>query len=65
MRPRLVPAPPRLGSRGYPWWGMQGGNAPLPAGGLAVERCLKEPVSKRGHRAVCPPTNTLGFQGER
>ncbi|AMV21274.1 hypothetical protein VT03_25455 [Planctomyces sp. SH-PL14] len=27
---------------GAPWWGVQRGNAPLPAGGLAVERCLKE-----------------------
>ncbi|AMV19482.1 hypothetical protein VT03_16430 [Planctomyces sp. SH-PL14] len=34
---------------------MQGGNALLPAGGLAVERCLKEGVSKRGHRTGCPP----------
>ena len=48
MRPGLIPAPPKPASRGYPWWGMQGGNAPLPAGGLAVEHCLKEGVSKRG-----------------
>ncbi|AMV19941.1 hypothetical protein VT03_18735 [Planctomyces sp. SH-PL14] len=37
----------------------------MPAGGLAVERCLKEIVSKRGHRTVCPLTNPQGFQGER
>jgi len=34
----------------------------LPAGGLAVERCLKEHVSKRGHRAVCPLANPLGSE---
>ena len=33
--------------------------APLPAGGLAVERCLKERVSKREQRVVCPLTNPL------
>ena len=27
----------------------------MPAGGLTVERCLKEIVSKRGQRVVCPP----------
>ncbi|AMV20000.1 hypothetical protein VT03_19030 [Planctomyces sp. SH-PL14] len=48
--------------QGHPWWGMQGGNALLPAGGLAVERCLKEFVSKRGQRAVCPLTNRRGLQ---
>ncbi|AMV18721.1 hypothetical protein VT03_12560 [Planctomyces sp. SH-PL14] len=53
------------GSRGYPWWGVQRGNAPLPAGGLAVERYLKEHVSKRGHGAVCPLTNPRGFQNEQ
>jgi hypothetical protein len=37
----------------------------LPAGGLAVERCLKEIVSKRGQRAGCPLTNPRGFRGER
>ena len=45
------------GPGGHPWWGMQGGNAPLPAGGLAVERCLKEHLSKRGQCAGCPLTN--------
>ena len=53
------------GSRGYPWSGMQGGDAPLPAGGLAVGRCLKECVSKRGQRVVCPLTNPRGLQFER
>ncbi|AMV20729.1 hypothetical protein VT03_22705 [Planctomyces sp. SH-PL14] len=28
--------------QGHPGQGVQRGNAPLPAGGLAVERCLKE-----------------------
>jgi len=28
-------------------------------GGLAVERRLKESVSKRGQRAVCPPPSLL------
>ena len=37
----------------------------MPAGGLAVERCLKEIVFKRGHRVGCPLTNPLGFQSER
>ena len=37
----------------------------MPAGGLAVVGCLKEHVSKRGHRLVCPLTNPRGFQGER
>ena len=44
---------------------MQGGEALLPAGGLAVERCLMELVSKRGHRAVCPLTNPRGLRSER
>ncbi|AMV19338.1 hypothetical protein VT03_15710 [Planctomyces sp. SH-PL14] len=44
---------------------MQGGHTPLPAGGLAVERCLEECVSKRGHRVGCPLTNPRGFQSER
>ncbi|AMV19457.1 hypothetical protein VT03_16305 [Planctomyces sp. SH-PL14] len=43
---------------------MQGGNALLPAGGLAVERFLKEVVSKRGRGAGCPLTNPRGFQSE-
>jgi len=43
---------------------MQGGDALLPAGGLAVERCLKEDVSKRGQRAVCPLTNPWGLQSQ-
>ncbi|AMV21002.1 hypothetical protein VT03_24075 [Planctomyces sp. SH-PL14] len=70
----VVPASARFGQGeqvadqepgpGAPWWGMQGGNALLPAGGLAVERCLKECVSKRGHRAGCPLTNPLGLQSE-
>ncbi len=33
----------------------------LPAGGLAVERCLKEQVSKLGHRVVCPPHQHAGI----
>ena len=33
----------------------------MPAGGLAVERCLKECVSKRGHRAVCPAHEPAGI----
>ncbi|AMV16328.1 hypothetical protein VT03_00465 [Planctomyces sp. SH-PL14] len=35
---------PDTGHRGpgAPWWGVQRGNAPLPAGGLAVDNCLKE-----------------------
>ena len=37
----------------------------MPAGGLAVERCLKELVSKRGHSAVCPLTNPRELQSER
>ena len=37
----------------------------MPAGGLAVERYLKESVSKRGHRVVCPLTNPRGLQSER
>ena len=37
----------------------------MPAGGLAVERCLKAGVSKRGHRAGCPLTNPLWIQSER
>ena len=44
---------------------MQGGNALLPAGGLAVVRHLKEIVSKRGQGAVCPHMNQRGFQSER
>jgi len=51
--------------QGLPWWGVQRGNAPLPAGGLAVERCLKERVSKRGHGVGCPLTNPRGLQSER
>ena len=54
--------------QGHPGGGCKGACvvflASLPAGGLAVERCQKESVSKRGHRCVCPPTNTLRFQGE-
>jgi hypothetical protein len=34
----------------------------LPAGGLAVERYLKEHVSKRGRPAGCPLTNPRGLQ---
>ena len=44
---------------------MQGGEASLHAGGLAVERRLKEIVSKRGQGAGCPRTNPRGFLGER
>ncbi|AMV17797.1 hypothetical protein VT03_07885 [Planctomyces sp. SH-PL14] len=44
---------------------MQGGNALLPAGGLAVGNCLKESVSKREHRVVCPHINRRGLQSER
>jgi hypothetical protein len=36
----------------------------LPAGGLAVGGCLKEDVSRRGRRAVCPLTNPREFQSE-
>ncbi|AMV21281.1 hypothetical protein VT03_25490 [Planctomyces sp. SH-PL14] len=61
----LLKAHRLTGSRGYPWWGMQGGEASLPAGGLAVERRLKEIVSKRGQGAGCPRTNPRGFLGER
>ncbi|AMV18490.1 hypothetical protein VT03_11405 [Planctomyces sp. SH-PL14] len=54
------PHPPGPGG---PWWGVQRGlccflGPPLPAGGLAVERCLKEGVSKRGQRAGCPLTSS-------
>jgi len=59
---RSAPVPPGPGA---PWWGMQGGDAPLPAGGLAVERCLKESVSERGRRAGCPQINPPGSQSER
>jgi hypothetical protein len=38
-----------------PWW--RAGATPCLPEALAVERCLKEPVSKRGHRAVCLLTN--------
>jgi len=51
--------------QGDPGGGMQGGNALLPAGGLAIENCLKEDVSKRGRRAGCPITNPRGIQSER
>ena len=37
----------------------------MPAGGLAVERCLKECVSKRGGRVVCPYTTPRGSQSQR
>ncbi len=50
---------------GAPWWGVQRGLCcfgPLPAGGLAVERCLKEGVSRCGQRAGCPLTNPRGLQ---
>ena len=33
----------------------------MPAGGLAVERCLKEFVSKRGHRVGCPTHQPAGI----
>ena len=36
----------------------------MPAGGLAVERCLKEGVSRRGHRVGCPLTNPLHLQSK-
>ncbi len=39
--------------------------AHLPAGGLAVERCLKECVSKRGQRVVCPSPNPRGLRSQR
>ncbi|AMV17898.1 hypothetical protein VT03_08390 [Planctomyces sp. SH-PL14] len=51
--------------QGHPGQGVQGAECPLPAGGLAVERCLKERVSRRGHRAVCPSPKTRGLQSER
>ncbi len=38
---------------------------PLLAGGLAVGRCSKEHVSKRGQRAGCTLTNPRGLQCER
>ncbi|AMV22736.1 hypothetical protein VT03_32880 [Planctomyces sp. SH-PL14] len=38
---------------------------PLPAGGLTVERCLKENVSKRGDRAGCSLTHPRGLQSKR
>ncbi|AMV19123.1 hypothetical protein VT03_14630 [Planctomyces sp. SH-PL14] len=50
--------------QGHPGQGVQGEEFPLPAGGLAVERYLKEPVSKRGRRAGCPLTNPRGLQSE-
>ncbi|AMV22716.1 hypothetical protein VT03_32780 [Planctomyces sp. SH-PL14] len=50
--------------QGAPWWGVQRGNAPLPAGGPLVERYLKEGVSKRGRRVVCPLTNPPGLQSQ-
>ncbi len=57
-QPNVI-APP--GPGGCPGGGIQGGCvvflAPLPAGGLAVENCLKEHLSKRGRRAACPLTN--------
>ena len=62
---RLAVAKSALPGPGGPWWGMQGGHAPLPAGGLAVERCLKERVSKLGQRVVCPLTNPRGLQSEQ
>ncbi len=53
-----------------PWWGVQRGlccfSGPLPAGGLARRKPPeKEHVSKRGHRVVCPLTNSRGLQSER
>ena len=56
-------APNRV--QGHPGQGVQGAECLLPAGGLAVEGCLKEWVSKRGQRVVCPLTNPRGFQCER
>ncbi|AMV22101.1 hypothetical protein VT03_29630 [Planctomyces sp. SH-PL14] len=62
---------PQLTDRvqGHPGGGCKGACvvflALLPAGGLAVERCLKEMVSKRGQRAVCPHINPPGFRSER
>ncbi len=38
---------------------------PLPAGGHCREKCLKECVPRRGHRAVCPLTNPRFFHSER
>ena len=37
----------------------------MPAGGLAVERCLKEIVSRRGRHTGCPLTNPRGLRSER
>ena len=41
-----------------------GKESPLHAGGLAVERRLKEVVSKRGRRAACPLTDPRGLKSE-
>ncbi len=69
VRPNTVQeADSRAGSRGTLVGSAEGACVvfgSLPAGGLAVGRCLKECVSKRGQRAGCPLTNPRGFQGER
>ncbi len=44
--PTMIRCAPHRGPGARPWWGVQRGlccfSGPLPAGGLAVERCLKE-----------------------
>ncbi len=53
------------GSRGA-LVGSAEGAAPLcPPEAVSSRHCLKEGVSKRGQRAVCPLTNPRGLQSER
>ncbi len=54
-----------IGSRGTLVRGCRGQNALCPPEACLVERRLKERVSRRGHRVVCPHTNPQGLRSER